>query len=510
MAVPIIRRRNAGIFPWLRALAFGGCAYLALAALPFYPSALTAVMALVIGALGLFSPGLGVFVFLLALAVPLVAGNLIVAAVVLVLGFAGLHYLSDEDASKFLVVALAFAATIVKAEWGIAVLAGYLFGAGEGATLAFVACLLIEGTGLMLGIPSIGTLATGGSLPLVDLKALAAIKDPLAGGWLPSALTRANPHAFFDVITSARDLGLVALQPLLWAAAAGVAGGLRRPVGHPQRLVRAFAAALGGAVALGVVTLGASMLLRGPVPLQGLALGLAAALLVAFAGIAASEWLFKPVMQKRGMDAEEADVDELLRMISSAEEKLASKHTVHKTVLITDMKSFSRLTEDLGSTETAKLVQRHRDLLLPIIEKSRGHGKSTGGDGLLAAFDNPSDAITAAVQMQRSLDAYNSSRPGGEVLLIRAGIASGEVVLDKGGKPFLGGALNLAARVMSLADGGQVFTTRSDMDAASTLPHATASHGEFRLKNIAEPVHIVEVMWGEHQEARAPYLAAAE
>ena len=133
--------------------------------------------------------------------------------------------------------------------------------------------------------------------------------------------------------------------------------------------------------------------------------------------------------------------------------------------------------QELGSTETARLVQRHRDLLLPIIERGGGHGKSTGGDGLLAAFESPGAALEAAVEMQRALAAYNAKRPGEEEVLIRGGIASGEVVLDKGGKPFLGDALNRAARVMSLADGGQVFTTKEDIGAAGRgLDHAVAVH----------------------------------
>jgi class 3 adenylate cyclase len=197
-------------------------------------------------------------------------------------------------------------------------------------------------------------------------------------------------------------------------------------------------------------------------------------------------------------------------MISTAEEELASKHTVQRTVLITDMKSFSRMTQELGSTETARLVQRHRDLLLPIVEKSGGRGKSTGGDGLLAAFDAPAAAVGATIEMQRALAAYNASRPGEDAILIRAGIASGEVVLDKGGKPFLGDALNLAARVMSLADGGQVFVTGVDAAAAGTLPFGSVSHGEFRLKNITEPVDIVEVLWSADQQGRAPHTTPAE
>ena len=39
--------------------------------------------------------------------------------------------------------------------------------------------------------------------------------------------------------------------------------------------------------------------------------------------------------------------------------------------MITDMKSFSRITQERGSMLTAKLVQRHRDLCLPVIAETR-------------------------------------------------------------------------------------------------------------------------------------------
>ena len=49
-----------------------------------------------------------------------------------------------------------------------------------------------------------------------------------------------------------------------------------------------------------------------------------------------------PVARRVSMASEDADVDELLRLIATAEDKLATQHTSTKVVLITDMKSFSR------------------------------------------------------------------------------------------------------------------------------------------------------------------------
>jgi class 3 adenylate cyclase len=57
---------------------------------------------------------------------------------------------------------------------------------------------------------------------------------------------------------------------------------------------------------------------------------------------------------------------------------------------------------------------------------------------------------------------------------------------------------------MSLADGGQVFTTEQDVAASGDLPFGSVPHGEFRLKNISAPVLIVEVLWRSDQQPHAP------
>ena len=173
------------------------------------------------------------------------------------------------------------------------------------------------------------------------------------------------------------------------------------------------------------------------------------------------------------------------------------------------MKSFSTMTEEDGSVATAKAIQRHRDLLIPIISASGGSGKSTGGDGLVAAFDTAQAGLSAAASMQLALAEHNAAHPGEREIWVRMGLASGEVVLDNGGRPFIGAALNLAARVMNLADGGQVFATGIVAAEAPRAGLTSRSHGDFTLKNIAQPVEIAEILWMPGQEPRGPKVANA-
>lgn len=501
-------RRLSGSFRWFRAVAFAAVTFLAVRALGFYPTAIGPLIALSAGALALFAPGIGVLLFVVATGIPLMAADMVTGVVYLLLGFGTIQYLSEDRGRAFLVVGLAFVATLARAEWAVAALAGYVLGASEGAVIAFLACLVIQGAGLIFGLESIGSLATGGGKAVVDLSALAKTEAPLAFGWFMPSLSRVASAPILAAVMSVKHLPLFAAQPFLMAITAAVAGLLRRPAGDPKRPLLALAGAAAGVIVGTGALAGLGLAFAGPVGPGAIAVSAGISLVVALAYVALGEYVFTPIRvktaQTSSLSTDDADVDELLRMISSAEEELASKHTVQKTVLITDMKSFSKMTEELGSTETAKLVQRHRDLLLPIVDKHGGHGKSTGGDGLLAAFDSPGDALAAACEMQQALSAYNASRSGVDEISVRAGIATGEVVLDRGGKPFLGDALNKAARVMSLADGGQVFTTRQDAEASGTALFGSVSHGEFRLKNIAVPVEVVELLWSAGQEARPP------
>lgn len=494
-------RDNARYLPWLRALAFCGITAVVLMRMPFYPPAIIAAAALAVGVLALNAPSLAALLFVGAVSPPLLAINFVVGVLFVLVGFSATQYLGADQAKGFLAIVLTAVAVAFHAEWGAIVLAGYFLGSGQGAVAALIACLLLQTTGALLGVHGLGSLVAGGVSPGV-LTFGAGPESPLAFGWLAPGIAAADPRAVLDSITAAQPMSILVAQPLLWGLGAVLGGVLHRP--HPPKTRLAIVAAVGGVTALlAIASTVAAATLATPPPLNDMLLtgAVSAAAAMIITGI--SEWVFPlgrpavaPVSSPaaHGMRAEDADVDELLRLISSAEDELATKHTSSAVVMLTDMKSFSRMTEEVGSMASAKIVQRQRDLLLPIIDEHHGHGKSTGGDGLVAAFGHPGDAIRAAIAMQKAVTTLCETSTSGGSLAIRIGIAQGEVVLDRGGRPFIGAALNLAARVMDLADGGRIMVTG---DAAAGAPGVgtTHEHGEFELKNIQRPVRVVEILW---------------
>jgi class 3 adenylate cyclase len=500
---------------YLGAAALSATTFIALSATSFQPFWGTIAFAAGAGMLSLAATDLGVLAVLIALSLPLTAANPLVGIVFLVLGVASLRYLGSDRGAVMLLLAAALIGAHVGPVWVAVALAGYVLGASEGALAAALACTLVEVTGLLLGRSALAGTFTGGSemSALLDFSDSAVPATLFSIEWLTNAFSGfsgATIDRFTGALTAADQPFILFAQPAVWAAGAIVAGAGAKALRRRNKRSLGPVAAAAGAL---VPAAGAAVLLpagtAGP-GTPGLLVAALSSAIVAATFAAVLERFFPlevvldgTVSSPTSMSAEDADVDELLRLISTAEERLATDHTTQKVVMITDMKAFSKMTEEDGSVVTAKAIQKHRDLLLPIVEKRGGHGKSTGGDGLVAAFESPSEAVLAAAEMQRTLESYNESHPDERDLSVRIGIADGEVVLDKGGRPFIGAALNLAARVMNLADGGQAFMTNEIARKAAGAME-TASHGDFEMKNIAKPVEVIEILWYAGQEPVDP------
>lgn len=474
------------------------------------PSWLPVVAALAAGATAFASKEAGVIIALVALALPTVAANALVGILFVVVAIIASHYLESDGPRTFIAGACAILGALFGPVWTAPVIAGYTLGRTSGPLVAALACLALESFGLAFGKEVFGATAIGAHEHLLVFKDMP--DNLLSFSWAKETLSSigmSQVDGLVAVLKKTSSPLMLAIQPALWAGAAWLAGRGGRVARRKGSVT--LAATTAAAVTTALAAASAVVLVSAGHKID-LAYIVAAVSSILTAAILAPAWDRIFPLEKRteprtgtasSMAMEDADVDELLSLIASAEEKLASDHAATRVVMITDMKSFSKMTEEEGSMFTAKAIQKHRDLLLPIIDRHGGKGKSTGGDGLLAAFETAENAIAAAVEMQRVLQSHNETNPHQREMTIRIGIAQGEVMLDRHGRPFIGVALNLAARVMNLADGGQAFVT-SFVAAAAPEAATYHSHGEFELKNISKPVEILEIVWHDELDPIDP------
>lgn len=144
------------------------------------------------------------------------------------------------------------------------------------------------------------------------------------------------------------------------------------------------------------------------------------------------------------------------------------------TVLISDIRGFTPLTEKLGAAEVVELLNEYFTLLVDVVIRHEGIIDKFMGDAILCYFGAPvplpehrARAVQAALAMQEALGAWNVRRlaAGLPVVATGVGIASGKVIVGNIGSPqrleytVIGDAVNLASRLCGKAEAGEIVVT---------------------------------------------------
>ena len=134
-------------------------------------------------------------------------------------------------------------------------------------------------------------------------------------------------------------------------------------------------------------------------------------------------------------------------------------------------------------------LARHDELLREVIESHGGYVVKTTGDGFHAVFANPSDAVDATIGAQLALAGESWADTG--ALRVRMGIHSGQAELREG--DYYGTAVNRAARLMSVAHGGQVVVSLATGELVRDGAVELVSLGEHRLRGLADAERVYQV-----------------
>ena len=168
------------------------------------------------------------------------------------------------------------------------------------------------------------------------------------------------------------------------------------------------------------------------------------------------------------------------RLLDEAEEFLtgtrppAEVDRVLATVLFTDIVGSTQRAVELGDRGWRDLLDRHHSLVRRELERFRGREIDTAGDGFFAAFDGPGRAIRAACRIRDAIADLG--------ITIRAGAHTGE--LEVMGDKFGGVAVHAGARVMALAEPGEILVTRTVVDLVSGAGITFDARGTHSLRGL--------------------------
>jgi class 3 adenylate cyclase len=132
------------------------------------------------------------------------------------------------------------------------------------------------------------------------------------------------------------------------------------------------------------------------------------------------------------------------------------------TFLFTDLKGSTALYERLGDLNAYALVREHFALLDAAAHRHAGAIVKTIGDAVMAAFSRPVDAVAAALCILQEIGQFNREH-GQPAIILKMGVHCGPsiaVTLNEN-LDYFGQTVNIAARVQSFADAGEICLTEA-------------------------------------------------
>ena len=139
-----------------------------------------------------------------------------------------------------------------------------------------------------------------------------------------------------------------------------------------------------------------------------------------------------------------------------------------------------------------------------IVKHHRGRVFKLTGDGLLAEFVSPVEAVRAALEIQEAMRSANATADQDNQLVLRIGINLGDVV--ESGDDLMGDAVNVAVRLESIAPHGGICVSSAIYEQiVGKLTLGAEDMGEQHVKNIPRPIHAYRLT----SEGATPVVAVA-
>lgn len=162
-------------------------------------------------------------------------------------------------------------------------------------------------------------------------------------------------------------------------------------------------------------------------------------------------------------------------------------------IIVGDIASYSRLMQADEEGTHIRVKRIERDLIEPSIVEHHGSLVKTTGDGFIAIFDSPVEAVRCSIVIQQNLVGRNTSIPKDSRIEYRIGVNLGDVIVEP--DDVYGDGVNIATRIEGIAEPGQVYISGAIYEQ---IKHKVVcgyeSLGDRKVKNITDPVRVYRVL----------------
>jgi len=158
--------------------------------------------------------------------------------------------------------------------------------------------------------------------------------------------------------------------------------------------------------------------------------------------------------------------------------------------MFTDVVGFTASAQADEAAALSRLREQEK-IVRPLLAPYGGREIKSTGDGFLVEFESALKAIECAVEIQRRLRERNSKAPQAPIQL-RIGIHVGDI--EEAGGDIFGDAVNVASRIVPLADpGGVCVSEHVFAHVRNKTPYPFEKLGRKSLKGLREPIEVYSV-----------------
>jgi adenylate cyclase len=180
-----------------------------------------------------------------------------------------------------------------------------------------------------------------------------------------------------------------------------------------------------------------------------------------------------------------------------------AKKSTDLAIVFADINGSTGLHEVLGDATARAKVATCLDMLSAVTTRYDGTVIKTIGDELMCTFPNAEAAANGVCEMQESMEdeVTEQTSSGPVALTVRIGFHFGPAIHDN--NDVFGDAVNVAARMASMAKSGQIITTQTTVDELSPILRASSRFiDRAPVKGKKETMDICEILWQQEDVTR--------
>lgn len=202
-------------------------------------------------------------------------------------------------------------------------------------------------------------------------------------------------------------------------------------------------------------------------------------------------------------DARLKKIEDVMRERDRLDKLLQNKFRRRMAIVFTDVCGYTKYMDTRGDIAGRAWIQKHNDIVLPLITQHKGTVLSLMGDGVMSSFEKTLDAVNACIAIQKGLLEYNRTADTGDHLHITIGINTGDILVDD--SHIAGDTVNVASRIETKCEADQILISESAYEELRGSEDIICrKHGAVEVKGKSKPLELYRVIWQDEEIMLSP------